>query len=98
MHPIDEFKILVGGYFGIQEMDEYPLKVYVLKNIEDYIIKYLKINPISDFNYNEEAEKIKDSISLKRKLQDSLLVLRKINGSFELEMLVKEKIRNLNNE
>ena len=30
----DEFKYLVGGYYGIMEMDEYDLKVYVLKDIE----------------------------------------------------------------
>ena len=26
----DQFKYLVGGYYGITYMDEYPLKEYVL--------------------------------------------------------------------
>ena len=34
----DEFKYLVGGYYGIREMDEYDLKIYVLKDIENYQI------------------------------------------------------------
>ena len=34
---IEQFKILVSGYYGITEMDEYDLKVYLLKDIENYI-------------------------------------------------------------
>ena len=29
----DQFKWLVGGYYGIREMDNYELKVFVLKQI-----------------------------------------------------------------
>ncbi len=91
----DEFKILVGGYFGIQEMDEYKLKVYVLKDMEDFIKNFLKLNPIVDYDYQKEAENIKDNLPLKRKLQDSLIALRKIDGSLDLILLIKEKIREL---
>ena len=91
----DEFKILVGGYFGIQEMDEYKLKVYVLKDMEDFIKNFLKLNPIANYDYQKEAEKIKDNLPLKRKLQDSLIALRKIDGPLDLILLVKEKIREL---
>ena len=44
----DEFKYLVGGYYGVMEMDEYDLKVYVLKDIENYIRDFIKENPISN--------------------------------------------------
>lgn len=91
----DEFKLLVSGYFGITEMDEYKLKEYVLKDIEEYIKKFVALNPILDYDYKEEAERIKDKVSLKRKLQDSLLVLRKINGPLELILLIKEKLEEL---
>ena len=37
----DQFKYLVGGYFGIREMDEYELKVYILKEVEEYIKEVL---------------------------------------------------------
>lgn len=91
----DEFKILVGGYFGIEEMDEYKLKIYVLKEIEEYLKKFILENPIQNFLYRKEAEKIKDSLPLKRKLQDSLLTLRKIDGPLDLILLIKDKIREL---
>ncbi len=94
----NEFKILVGGYFGVQEMDEYDLKVYVMKEIEEYIINFVKLNPIEDYDYNLEALYIKDKVSLKRKLQDSILTLRKINGPLELEHMVKLKLQELKND
>lgn len=92
----NEYKILVGAYFGIQEMDEYKLKEYVLKDLEEYIKSFLKLNPISNFDYQKEAEDIKDNLPLKRKLQDSLIALRKIEGHFDLNLMIKAKIRELN--
>lgn len=94
----DEFKYLVGGYYGIVEMDEYDLKVYVLKDIENYIRDYFRDNPISNFSYKKEAEKIKDTMSLKTKLQDSLLVLYKINADMDLVFMVKKRLKELNKE
>mgnify|MGYP004458491991 CR=1 FL=1 len=92
----DQFKILVSGYFGIQEMDEYDLKVYVLKDIENYIIEFLENNPIDNFNYRNEAANILDTLSIKRKLQDAMLVLNKIDGPLDLKLLIKTKLRSLN--
>ena len=53
----DQFRYLVGGYFGITYMDEYPLKEFVLKDIENYIRDFIEINPIDDFDYVLESEK-----------------------------------------
>ncbi len=91
----DEFKYLVGGYFGVREMDNYDLKVYILKDIEDYIRDFIEINPIDNFNYKEEAEKISDEMPLKTKLQDSLLVLNKIDAPMELIFLVKARLEEM---
>ena len=91
----DEFKDLVGGYYGIMEMDEYDLKVYVLKDIENYIRDFLSENPIYNFDYKKEAEYIKDTMSLRTKLQDSLLVLYKINASMDLVFMVKRRLKEL---
>ena len=92
----DQFKYLVGGYYGITYMDEYPLKEYVLKDIENYIRDFIEINPINAFNYKEEAEKYEEELSEITKIQDSLLVLNKINASMELVLLVKERLKQLN--
>ena len=91
----DEFKYLVGGYYGVMEMDEYDLKVYVMKDIENYIRDFIAENPISDYDYVKEAEKIKDTMSLKTKLQDCLLVLYKINAPMELVFMVKKRIKEM---
>lgn len=92
----DQFKYLVGGYYGITYMDEYPLKVYVLKDIENYIKDFIEINPIDNFNYQAEAQKYETELTEKTKLQDALLVLNKINASMELVLLVKKRLKKLN--
>lgn len=92
----DQFKYLVGGYYGITYMDDYPLKEYVLKDIENYIKDFIEINPIDNFNYQEEAKKYEEELSEITKLQDSLIVLNKINASMELVLLVKSRLKKLN--
>lgn len=91
----NEFKLLVGGYFGVCEMDDYKLKVYVLKDIEDYIKNFITLNPLPNYDYLGVSEEIKDNLSLKSKLQDSLLTLRKINGPLELILMIKQRIAEL---
>ena len=92
---IEQFKILVSGYYGITEMDEYDLKVYLLKDIENYIRAFIEENPFPNFDYKKEAENIKDTMSLRTKLQDSLLVLYKINASMDLVFMVKARLKEL---
>ncbi len=89
----DQFKYLVGGYYGITYMDDYSLKVYVLKDIENYIRSFIELNYIENFNYKEEARKYEDELSEITKLQDSLLVLNKINASMDLVLLVKKRLK-----
>ncbi|MCI8460342.1 MAG: hypothetical protein HFE81_02990 [Bacilli bacterium] len=89
----NQFRYLVGGYYGISLMDEYNLKEYVLKDIENYIRDFIEINPIDNFNYRDEALKIKDMVSEKVKLQDALLVLNKMKGSMDLVFLVKDRLK-----
>jgi len=95
---INTYRYLVGAYYGIQEMDEYDLKEYILKDINNYIEEYQRLNPIEDFDFIEEREKVKNELSLKTKLQDSLLVLPKINASMELILLVKKRIKLIDEE
>ncbi len=74
-------------------MDEYDLKVYVLKNIEDYRKAYIKENNIVlDFAKEDE---IVDERTTKSKLQDTLIVLNKINASMEIIHLVKERLNKI---
>lgn len=89
----DQFRYLVRGYFGIKLMDEYGLKEYILKDIENYIRDFIEVNPIEDFDYLKEAEFIKDKVPNKNKLQDSLLVLNKVHAPMDLVLLVKQRLK-----
>lgn len=95
---IDTFRYLVGAYYGVSEMDNYDLKEYILKDIELYIKDFIKDNPIPHFNYEQESSKVDNELSLKTKLQDSLLVLPKVNAPMELILLVKARIKEINEE
>ena len=89
------FRYLVGGYYGVNLMDEYPLKEFALKDIENYIREFVENNPISNFNYKEEALKVKESVSERVKLQDALLVLNKMNGPMDLVILIKQRLKQM---
>ena len=91
----DQFRYLVGGYYGVTYMDEYQLKEYVLSDIENYIRDFIDINPIDNFDYKEEAMLVEENVSQLVKLQDSLIVLNKINADMELVLLVKKKIKSM---
>ena len=89
----DQFRYLVGGYYGVSLMDEYSLKEYILKDIEEYIRNFIEVNPIDDFDYETEAKLIKDKVSERVKLQDALLVLNRINGPMDLVFMIKERLK-----
>ena len=91
----NQFRYLVGGYYGVALMDEYPLKEYMLKDIENYIRDFVEINPIDNFKYEEEALKVKENVSDKTKLQDALLVLNRMKAPMDLVFLVKEKLKKM---
>ena len=89
----NQFRYLVGGYYGVSLMDEYSLKEFILEDIKKYICDFIEINPIPNFDYKEEAEKVKDTVQEKTKLQDALIVLNKINAPMDLVFLVKERLK-----
>ena len=94
----DIFRYLVGAYYGMSEMDEYDLKEFVLNDIEQYIRSFVLENKQTAVDYLEEALDVKDNVSLKVKLQDCLLVLPKVEAPLELILLVKWRIKNLNDD
>lgn len=90
---INMYRMIISAYQGMQMMDEYDLKVYVLKNIDDYRKYYIKENNLKlDFTKEEELISERDK---KSKLQDTLIVLNKINASMEVVHLVKERLNRI---
>ena len=96
MDLIDQLRYLIGGYYGVSLMDEYSLKEFVLKDIDNYISDFREINSISDEIYIRENEDVKVNVSDRVKLQDALLVLNKINGSMDLVFLIKNRLKKYN--
>ncbi len=92
---INRYKTIIGAYYGVMLMDEYPLKAYVLKNIENLAANYLK-----DKNIKADDIKsfIRDKVSKKVKLQDALYILNELDEDKELLHLIKKKIRKLESE
>ena len=95
MNLKNQFKLLVLGYYGVLCLDEYDLKVYILKDIEEYIKAFIKNNPIKDFDYKEMALKYESESSKKTKLQDALIVLNKIKAPMEVVLLVKKHLKEI---
>lgn len=89
----NQYKLLVLGYYGMMYLDDYDLKVYILKDIEEYIKAFIKNNPIKDFDYKEMALKYESESSKKTKLQDTLIVLHKIKAPMEVILLVKKHLK-----
>ena len=91
----NQFRYLVGGYYGVAIVDEYPLKEFILKDIKEYIETFVEINPIPNFDYKKEANLVKEEVSDRTKLQDALLVLNKINGPMDLVFLIKKRLKQM---
>ncbi|MDD6263779.1 MAG: hypothetical protein SPJ06_00945 [Bacilli bacterium] len=89
----NQYKLLVLGYYGMMYLDDYDLKVYILKDIEEYIKAFIKNNPIKDFDYKEMALKYESESSKKTQLQDTLIVLHKIKAPMEVILLVKKHLK-----
>ena len=89
----NQYKLLVLGYYGMMYLDDYDLKVYILKDIEEYIKAFIKNNPIKDFDYKEMALKYESESSKKTKLQDTLIVLHKIKAPVEVILIVKKHLK-----
>ena len=88
MNKNDELKMLYGAYYGVMEMDSYKTKEFVLKKIRNLISDFIEENKMTDI---DNIEKLAKEQSLLTKLQDSLYVLKELDESLELILMIKEK-------
>jgi hypothetical protein len=82
--------LILSAYYGVLEIDEYELKTYVLKDIENHLNNYINHYKLQ-IDLEELKKKAKD-IPEKVKLQDSLIILNTINAPMELKIIIKRKI------
>ena len=90
----EEFKLLVSGYYGVYEMDQYKSKAYVLKDIENYIKDFVNTY---HFSYNHDLITEIENESLKTKLQDALLILNKVKAPLELTLMIRNRLNDMKN-
>lgn len=95
MDLLDVYKYLIGGYYGVSLIDEYELKVYVLKDIEKYINDWLESNDLGDVDIDEINNEV-NSLDEVEKLQDAMLVLHQIDGPLDLILIINQRIMKLN--
>ena len=91
----DQFKCLVGAYYGITLLDEYNLKEYLLNDIKNYIKDFVETNEMDKGKCKISSEKYEKELSNITKLQDSLILLNKMNANIDVILLVKKKIKDL---
>ena len=95
MNTYNELKMYYGAYLGVMSMDNYKTKEYVLDTIQKEIDKFIEKN---NMYYHDEVLEEAKTQSLITDLQDSLIVLKRINASLELVIMIKEKVRELSKE
>ncbi len=95
MNTYNELKMYYGAYLGVMSMDSYKTKEYVLDTIQKEIDKFIEKN---NMYYHDEVLEEAKKQSLITDLQDSLIVLKRINASLELVIMIKEKVRELSKE
>lgn len=91
----DPYNYMISGYYGIELLDEYKDKQYLLKEIREYIDSYLEDNRVPDVDYEEINRKIEQNNTEIDKLQDALIVLNDINAPMEASILIRQRISEL---
>lgn len=88
----DTYRYMIAGRFGVELIDEYKLKEYLLIEIDKYIEDFINTNDI-DFDVEKVKEEVHDTYTDRVKLQDSLLILHSMNAPMEIVFLVKSKLK-----
>ena len=91
----DSYKYMRSGYYGIELLDEYKNKQYLLKDVNNYIKLYLEDNRIDGFDYDQLDREIERNNSEIDKLQDALILLNDMNAPMEVSILIRQKLSDL---
>ncbi len=94
MNIEDTFRYMIAGRYGVELIEEYKLKEYMLIEMDNYINDFINTNEIS-FDVDKVKEEVRDTYSDRVKLQDSLLILQSMEAPMELVFLVKSYLKKL---
>ena len=93
MDTHDQYKLLIGAYYGVKSLDEYALKEYLLNDIRKLIDGFKKEHSNSELNFDELESEFEKTLSKRTKLQDALIVLHDMDASMEAILLIRAKIK-----
>lgn len=88
----EEFRLLVSGYYGVSEIDEYTSK-YMFKGYRRLYSQFY--TTLSNTNRLLQIADELEKLPLKTKLQDALLILPKVKGSMELTLLIRARLNEM---
>jgi len=91
----DPYKYMISGYYGIELLDEYKDKIYLLNDIKRFIDSYLEDNRVEGFDYEALNSSIEKERTTIEKFQDALLLLHDMNGPMEVNIILRQKIEDL---
>ena len=97
MNFIDEYRLYVSAYYGIEQLDEYDLKEYIMEKIKKHVVNFIKTYNITSIDYSSIADEVKKDVPFKIMLKDALIVLPIIGAPLELSILIKQKLNDLSN-
>ncbi len=93
MNTHDQYKLLIGAYYGVKYLDEYALKEYLLSDIRKVINDFINENKNSGLNFDELEDTFEQELSRKTKFQDALIVLQNMNASLEAVLLIRARLK-----
>jgi hypothetical protein len=93
MNMDDEYKLLIGAYYGIKYLDQYELKEYLLNDIRKIINEFINNNKNKDYDFKKMEEVYEKELTKRTKLQDALLLLQDINGPLEVSLIIRKLLK-----
>ena len=91
----DPYKYMMSGYYGIELLDEYKDKLYLLDKVKKYITDYLEENRVPNFDYEALNRELETKNSDLDKLLDALILLKDMKGPMEAVLIIKQRVAEL---
>ncbi len=91
---INKYKMYISAYIGIELMDEYPLKPYILEELKEYLTEYVKRNEL-DLDFKKEYAKSNKNNNTLVNLQDALFTMNELNAPIDLIHLIENRIKSI---
>ena len=92
MNSFDLYKMYVNAYAGVLLLDEYDLKVYLLKELKEYIMDFVLQNDL-ECDFESDLDKSIKNVNNKTKFQDALYILNQLNAPVEVILIIQNRLK-----